>query len=139
VIYSLYSLNAVGYYVLFATNNVKICMARQLTAGIGSLIAIAVGAYYFGIAGAIVGNAGYVYTLMMLLDAKKILKHVNSFQFAWVEFPVLWFIGVVMTNIYLTQYHPGNLVTLGILLLQTGILLIWSRKMLLSLLLKKFA
>jgi O-antigen/teichoic acid export membrane protein len=136
-IYSLYSLNAVGYYVLFATNNVNICMIRQLTAGIFSLLAIAIGAYYFGIAGAVVGNAGFIYTLSMLFDAKKILKHADGFQFAWVEFPVFWFIGVVLISIYLTQNYPGDLVTLSILGLQTAVLVIWSRQTLLNFLVKK--
>lgn len=59
VIYGVYSLNAVGYYLLYALHRVGSCMGIQLISGIASLLAIYVGAVQFGLPGALMGNGAY--------------------------------------------------------------------------------
>jgi O-antigen/teichoic acid export membrane protein len=60
VIYSLYSVNAVGHYILFSVNAVNISLTIALVSGIVSLIMIFFGSNYFGLLGAIAGNSGYL-------------------------------------------------------------------------------
>ncbi len=59
VIYTVYSMNAVGYHVLLAIESWKEFAAIQIAAGAFSLILVGIGVWAFGLKGAIVGNVGY--------------------------------------------------------------------------------
>jgi O-antigen/teichoic acid export membrane protein len=60
LIYSMYSINGSGYYVLLGTKRVGICSAISLIVGIFSIILIYLGAINLGLVGAILGNAGFL-------------------------------------------------------------------------------
>lgn len=66
-IYSIYSLNAVGYYLSFSMDRVQLTVNYQLAAGIISLFLISIGAINYGLVGAIAGNIGF--TLILFLSA----------------------------------------------------------------------
>lgn len=100
VIYTFYSLNAVGYFVLFAVKDVKTLMLVQVFSGLISLSVIYISALYFGTIGAIIGNATYNLTLLLNYYALRRLK-INFYDwFISIGFPVLWFAVVVILSVY---------------------------------------
>jgi O-antigen/teichoic acid export membrane protein len=60
MIYSMYSINAVGYYILLATNRVKTASTVSLIVGVCSLLTIFIGCHYWGLIGALIGNATFL-------------------------------------------------------------------------------
>jgi O-antigen/teichoic acid export membrane protein len=60
LIYSLYSVNGSGYYVLLGTKHVGICSKISLSVGLITVLLIYVGAVNFGLIGAILGNSGFL-------------------------------------------------------------------------------
>ncbi|BAY25581.1 polysaccharide biosynthesis protein [Calothrix sp. NIES-2100] len=71
LIYLLYSVNAVGYYVLFALNLVLFNMAIVITSGIFSLILVFILSIKYGLLGAIIGNSGYLLTIILSIYTSK--------------------------------------------------------------------
>jgi O-antigen/teichoic acid export membrane protein len=122
IIYTLYSLNAVGYYTLLGINAVKLCMFTQLAAGLLSLLFIYLGAQYFDLYGAILGNAGYIGTYVLTLFGMQKLCIPSNAWGTWIQFPVLWFITSIIMHIAIP-----NIVTLKAftLALQVLILALW--------------
>ena len=59
VLYSLYSLNAVGYYTLLGRGKSTSAMWIQCSAGLASILLVAILTPKFGILGAVAGAAGY--------------------------------------------------------------------------------
>lgn len=93
IIYALYSVNAVGYYILFSIDKVDICMTIQLFSGAFSLLLIAIGSIYMGLLGAIVGNAGYLGVwLLNILGMKKLYIPVQLW-IKWIFFLSYGFLG----------------------------------------------
>ena len=109
IIYSLYSLNAVGYYTLFGTEGVKINLIVVSVSGIFSLLLIAIGARMAGITGAIAGNIGYLGTLALIWFGMKQVKIQNIEWMTWLCFPVLWFLTVVLNCFALNDYFKIQL------------------------------
>lgn len=68
-VYGVYSLNAVGFYCLFATHDVKRLCFITIGSGLLSLGTIAIGAQVAGLTGAAIGNATYVATLALAVVA----------------------------------------------------------------------
>jgi O-antigen/teichoic acid export membrane protein len=68
LIYSLCSVNFVGYYVLLGMDRVGLCSIISLTSGFTSLILTYLGAVHWGLVGAIAGNTGIliVYTFTFI-------------------------------------------------------------------------
>jgi O-antigen/teichoic acid export membrane protein len=95
VIYALYSVNAVGYYVLFSTNAVHVCMAIQIVSTILSLLAIAVLGSIFGLVGAAAGNAGYLGVFLLTVMGMRRLGIPSHSWHAWLQFPLTWFLIVI--------------------------------------------
>jgi O-antigen/teichoic acid export membrane protein len=60
IVYSCYSLNAVGFHLSFSVNLIDTCLILHLICGSLSLLAIAFGAENFGTIGAILGNSIYI-------------------------------------------------------------------------------
>jgi len=60
VIYSIYSINGVGYYVLLSLNAADKCMYIQIISGVLSLLLITIGSTKLGLVGAAIGNSGYL-------------------------------------------------------------------------------
>jgi O-antigen/teichoic acid export membrane protein len=122
MIYTLYSLNAVGYYTLLGTNAVKLCMLTQLTAGLLSLLLIYFGAQFFGLYGAVLGNAGYIGTCLLTLFGMQKLCIPYRAWGTWTQFPLLWFITSIIMHIAVP-----NIIILKALMLafQVAILAFW--------------
>ncbi|MEM1255558.1 MAG: oligosaccharide flippase family protein [Cyanobacteria bacterium P01_H01_bin.21] len=101
IIYTIYSLNAVGYYMMLAFKKASVCTAIVLTSGIVSLLLITAGAYSFGLSGAILGNFGYIITL---LATDLGMNYISVSKGKWLKFLIpfsLWFSLVIVMNFYL--------------------------------------
>ncbi|AVH65955.1 lipopolysaccharide biosynthesis protein [Nostoc sp. 'Peltigera membranacea cyanobiont' N6] len=122
VIYALYSCHAVGYYSLLATNAVKACALIQLLASFSSLGLIAIGAYNFGLTGAIIGNLGYFTAFAVTIFGMKRLSISYYLWFKWLCFPLIWFFIVLLVNFKLQNDYILRFIMLSI---QTTILLTW--------------
>jgi O-antigen/teichoic acid export membrane protein len=120
-IYAIYSTNAVGYYMLIGIKEINICTLIVSASGVLSILSIGFGAYNFGLAGAIYGNAGYLFTLMLSAVAikkvnlsLKILKESLSFPFL---FLLVVFIGSyyldhsILTRIYVAVFQTIAIVS----------------------------
>lgn len=70
-IYVVYSYNAVGYYILFATNREALNTVVSISASLTSLFLIYILTINFGINGSIVGNIGYWVSLIFLYEGYK--------------------------------------------------------------------
>ena len=91
VIYALYSLNAVGFYILLCVA-VNLCMTIQILGAIFSLLLISLGAYYFGLTGAVLGNIGFLTTWFFIWLAMKQIQFPLKLVAEWLSFPIIWFI-----------------------------------------------
>lgn len=121
-IYSIYSTNAVGYYILIGIKALNVCMLIVSASGATSLLLILFGASKFGLAGAIYGNAGYCLTLLLSILA---LKKINLSQNTLSEsllFPLLFLCLVFVGNIFIDSSVITRFI---IFLFQTLIILIW--------------
>ncbi len=121
IAYGCSSLNAVGYYILFARDAVNTCMKIQLVGSIGSLLLIYVGTLQFGILGAALGNAGFIATLLMLYLGMNQISIPTSKWLKWVSFPTLWFLATIAIN----SLVKGDLLLSCCLCLEVTILLGW--------------
>jgi O-antigen/teichoic acid export membrane protein len=74
LIYSIYSINAVGYYVLLATNRIKISSTISLIVGLFSLLTIFVGCTFFGLMGALIGNVTYLGVIALTIYGMKTVQ-----------------------------------------------------------------
>ena len=126
-IYTLYSVNAVGYYILIGTGAVRLCTTIQFISAGFSLILIAIGGVTAGLVGCVIGNAGYLGTLLMLsLSMEKI--GVSYMQWIkWLTPAFSWFLVVVIANLL---FVDSPALKVGIFLVQTLVLvkLAWRDK-----------
>jgi O-antigen/teichoic acid export membrane protein len=102
LIYALFSLNAVGYYVLLGIA-VKWGMVVSILSGMFSLGCIAIGSHYGGVNGAVIGNVAYVISCSMLIVALHKLRLNPTLWIRTALFPLVWFftcfgIGNLMPN-----------------------------------------
>jgi O-antigen/teichoic acid export membrane protein len=122
VIYCLYSINAPGHYVLFSVGEAKTNAVVTLSSAVASLGLIFIGARYFGLLGAVAGNAGYMGTLLMnALGLRRIEVSLHRY-FTWIAPPLIalaaaLFVGSVLDG------HFGRRVVF--IILQAGFLLFW--------------
>ncbi len=124
VIYGLYSLNAVGFYILLSLA-VNIVMSIQLFSSILSLMLIAIGSSNFGLLGAITGNVGFLITWLMILFALQEMKINLSLWFECLWFPFMWFLVVI----FLLFSIDNNLKNKALVCISLGIILcIWFWK-----------
>jgi O-antigen/teichoic acid export membrane protein len=98
MIYALYSLNAVGYYILFGIKAVTASASIQLTVGLGSLLLITFGAYHFGLIGAVIGNSFYLFVYGLTFVSMRYLRISNILWIKWIWFPTTFFIGFAAMN-----------------------------------------
>jgi O-antigen/teichoic acid export membrane protein len=75
LIYTLYSLNAVGFYILFAIGAVQTYLIINLASGVVSLLLIGILSVHIGLVGSVAGNAGYLLSLLFVPFA---LRQVRS-------------------------------------------------------------
>lgn len=111
MIYTLYSPNATGYYVLLG-DDVKTCMFIQMGSAIVSLTLIAAGATRYGLLGAVAGNVGYLGIWLLNYLGMKHLRIAVRRWIAWLRLPLVWFI--IMT-VAITLFNSEQ--TLGRILL----------------------
>ncbi|MEA5466507.1 lipopolysaccharide biosynthesis protein [Leptothoe sp. PORK10 BA2] len=122
IIYTLYSLNAVGYYILFSTDNVNFCLKTQIFSGLTSLILITLGANTFGLWGAILGNAAYNCIWLLTYKAMFTLNISISLWVRWFAFAGFWF-GLISALAFLL---PNSLyLRLVVVVIHTLVLLYW--------------
>jgi O-antigen/teichoic acid export membrane protein len=98
LIYCCYSLNAVGYYVLLGVKEAKISSMIQLGSATASLLFITIGAYTFGLMGAVIGNSIYLISHGFTFFAMNILKIPLQLWMDWIYFPIGWFIVVAVSG-----------------------------------------
>lgn len=122
VIYALYSLNAVGYYILLGTSRVKALTIISFAGGSLSLLMIALGTAAFGFMGAILGNAGFLLTwLMIWIGMNQVRLDVPTWS-RWAAFPVVWFFLVALFALILPDRFE---VAVLVVILQTAVLFGW--------------
>ncbi|WP_414585496.1 oligosaccharide flippase family protein [Scytonema sp. PCC 10023] len=129
IIYSLYSVNAVGYFILLTVNAVNLCMLNVSISGVLSIILIYIGAINFGFLGATIANVGYIATLLLPIFAMQKLSLSNIFLVKWLKFPFIWFLIIIIINIELTMFIDISSYSLiGLLLLaalQSVVIFAW--------------
>jgi O-antigen/teichoic acid export membrane protein len=138
-IYAVYSCNAVGYFSLLATKAVKTCALIHLLGSFSSLLLIAIGSYNFGLVGAILGNSGYLTTLLVTVFGMKRLSIPAYLYFKWLLFPILWFSTVLIINFLIPKNYT---IQFTVFLIQNTILLLWlakTHKGTMSLILSRYA
>ncbi len=123
IIYTFYSLNAVGYYILFSINNaVNICATVQFTSTIISIVMIFFGAFYWNLTGAVIGNIGYVGLWFMTFFGMKKLSIGMRLWLGWIYFPMLCFIGVLLINVAVAD---NIFIKLTIFVIQSLVFICW--------------
>lgn len=85
IIYSFYSINVVGYYVLLGIGAANISLIIVFSSGIISLFLIFVGAIQFNLLGAIIANVGFLGTFLCNFSAMKRLKIPFKQWIDWVQ------------------------------------------------------
>ncbi len=121
IAYGFSSLNAVGYYILFARDAVNICMKIQVVGSIGALLLIYLGTLQFGILGAALGNAGFIATLLMVYVGMNKISISASKWLKWISFPTCWFLATIAIN----SIVKGDLLLSLCLCLEVAILIGW--------------
>jgi O-antigen/teichoic acid export membrane protein len=122
IIYSIYSLNAVGYYILFGIKAVSTAASIQLVVGLGSLVLIYAGSSQLGLSGAIYGNSGYLGVCALTSFSMKYLKISVVECIGWIKFPLIWF--GVLSIIYLVVPYSITF-NLSMLAFQSLFILSW--------------
>lgn len=120
VIYGLFSLNAVGFYILLSIAS-RLVMSIQLISGCFALILIAIGASNFGLLGAVTGNIGFLATWMMILYS---IKKLDLPKYLWIKslsFLLIWFTACILFSF--TVYSLGMIIIIA--LVQGLILVFW--------------
>ncbi len=111
VIYSMYSINAVGYYILFGIGKLKISLLTQLISGVGSLALIWLGARRYGLIGVSAGNIGYLGVWLLTIFAMRALTLPAREWLQWLAFPIIWFVSAI---ILVGLIDGENLLMLGV-------------------------
>jgi O-antigen/teichoic acid export membrane protein len=122
IIYALYSVNAVGYYILFSLKAVKISLFIQLLSGSFSLLLISLGASQFGLLGAIVGNAGYLGVWFLNLVAMRKLNIPLGRWSRWLSYLLIWFALSAAVSFFIP---PDNLLAQILILTGQAVILLF--------------
>jgi O-antigen/teichoic acid export membrane protein len=104
VIYGLFSLNAVGFFILIS-NDPKTVMRIQLISGILALTLIFLGASKFGLLGAIAGNIGFLLTWLMIFLGLKSLKISNLLWLKSCLFLLVWVTICILGKLLISQFE----------------------------------
>jgi O-antigen/teichoic acid export membrane protein len=125
VIYTFYSMNAVGYYASFAAKNVNQCMVIVLASGVLSLMLIRVGVEYLGIVGGVMGNGGYLLSLLLVSESMKKMNMPMGQWFSWVLWPIVSFLFLAAFTVACSDYSLGLRVGQVVFSIP---LVLWARK-----------
>jgi O-antigen/teichoic acid export membrane protein len=122
VIYALYSLNAPGFFILFSVGEARTNAIVTLSSGVVSLGLILVGARYFGLLGALVGNAGYLGTLLLNVFGLRKLGIALRHYVVWLAVPFLGLVAALLAGLFL----PDNFWwRVGFVALQGAVVSVW--------------
>lgn len=122
LVYALYSVNAPGYYILFSVGQEWKNAAVALFGAALSLALIFVGARYFGLVGALTGNAGYLATLVMIwLGGREIGIALRRYA-TWVAVPLLALVAAFGFGFVVQGYLWWRV---GFVAVAAGLLLMW--------------
>jgi len=97
-VYGVYSLNAVGFYVLFAIRRAGRLTVITIGSGLLTLITIAVAAREGGLTGAALGNATFVLTLLLTWTALRAFQVSLKVWFALVRLPLCLWAGLIAVS-----------------------------------------
>jgi O-antigen/teichoic acid export membrane protein len=122
IIYALYSINSLGYHILFSVHKITECMKIQLLSGVFSLVLIYLGTKMFGLIGAIGGNVGYLGVCYLTIFA---MRSVDNLWLRWLRFPICWFSIAIILNLFIDNRFP---VYILFLLAQLAIIARWYLK-----------
>jgi O-antigen/teichoic acid export membrane protein len=104
IIYALYSLSAPGFFILFSIGEARTNAFATLSSGVFSLVLILVGARYFGLLGALAGNAGYLGTLLMNVFGLRKVGVVLHHYLAWMAVPLLGLVAALLAGLFLQDH-----------------------------------
>ena len=122
VIYALYSLNAPGFFILFSVGEARTNAIVTLSSGVVSLVLIFVGARYFGLQGALVGNAGYLGTLLLNVFGLRKVGIALRHYVGWMAVPSLGLVAALLAGLFLPDHLWWRA---GFVALQGGVLSFW--------------
>lgn len=121
-IYAVYSLNAVGYFVLLGLGSALACMGTVAVGGSLALVGVTVGALFLGLPGAMLGNVGYFLTLLLNPIALRKLRLPAFVWLRWLRFPLLWFVVVACFGVILP---PAPLIRVVLLATTASVIIGW--------------
>lgn len=107
VIYGLYSLNAVGYFTHLGLKRMKELLVIQILGAGLSIIAIAIGAYVYGVLGAIVGNAAYLVIFLLTYLGMRHLNVAFGVWTTWIAFPLIWYFVALLAGLAMPVNATG--------------------------------
>lgn len=122
IIYALYSLNAAGYFLLLAANEVKATTYIVLGSAFLSILLIGIGAAQCQLLGAVSGNIGYFGIALLTVLAMKRMNVPFQTWMGWLQVPLAWFI---VTVIVICFCNDQLSLRAGALLLGTIIIVGW--------------
>jgi O-antigen/teichoic acid export membrane protein len=108
IIYTIYSLNAVGYYVLYALGRVKTCTTIHLSSAVLSLALISILSIKLGLLGAIIGNSGYITTCLMTIISLNKLKIKILVWLKWLLFPFIWLLASLLFSLVFWELNDAT-------------------------------
>lgn len=100
IIYTLYSLNAVGFYILFAVHKEIYNSIFTILGGVLVLVLIIILCPYLGLLGAFLGNSGYLITIYLLFKSFNELKFPLKYFVITLWKPLLAFILVAIVSFF---------------------------------------
>lgn len=101
LIYTLYSINANGYYILFSLGELKTLFLWISIGSILSLILIFTGAKYYGLLGACIGNGGYLVLLFLTLKGMAKMSISNKLWISFISKNLTYFTLASLVTIFL--------------------------------------
>jgi len=122
VIYALYSISAPGFFILFSFGEAQTNAIATLSSGVVSLILILVGARYFGLLGALAGNAGYLGTLLMNVFGLRKVEVALRHYIGWMVVPLLGLVAALLAGLFLQDHFWWRV---GFVALQVAVLSCW--------------
>jgi O-antigen/teichoic acid export membrane protein len=125
-IYAMYSLNAVGYYILYALGKVKTCTIIHFLSAVLSLVIILILSSKIGLIGAVIGNCGYILTCLMTIVSLNELKVKVSLWFKWLVFPFVWFLISMLSSLIFQELNDAT--KFSLYLLEVFVVLSWFIK-----------
>ena len=118
-IYAIYSMNAVGYYTLFAMHKETLNSVVVLFCGLITVIAIWILAYQVGLSGAVIGNVGYFSSLSLLFIAFQQIKFKRWLLFRFYIVSML----ILILALIIILANPLLIIRIGIFVAGCGMLI----------------